>query len=95
VPPGSAIICPSPEGVKARVRELLSAFDVPQARYVQELVETEEIVMEFRRVHWLLVQPPWFRAASCWSATQYTLRRRTSEAAPAWQWRMRRYWPTP
>ena len=52
---------PSPEAEKARVCELLSAVDVPQARYVQQLVESGEITMEFRRVHWLLVQPPWFR----------------------------------
>jgi 2-polyprenyl-6-methoxyphenol hydroxylase-like FAD-dependent oxidoreductase len=52
---------PTPEAEKARVCELLSAFDVPQARYVQQLVEAGEVVMEFRRVHWLLVQPPWFR----------------------------------
>lgn len=52
---------PTPEAEKARVCERLSAFDVPQARYVQQLVETGEIVMEFRRVHWLLVQPAWFR----------------------------------
>lgn len=51
---------PTPEAEQERVCELLAHFDVPQARYVQQLVETGEVVMEFRRVHWLLVQPPWF-----------------------------------
>lgn len=50
----------TPEAVKKRVCERLEAFDVPQARYVQQLVETDVIVMEFRRVHWLLLPPPWF-----------------------------------
>lgn len=52
---------PTPEAVIARVCEQLSTFDVPEARYVQQLVQTGEVVMEFRRVHWLLVQPPWFQ----------------------------------
>lgn len=49
------------EAVRERVCERLSAIDVPQARSVHKLVASGELVMEFRRVHWLLVQPPWFR----------------------------------